>query len=198
MKTGIFGGTFDPIHNAHLRVAESVRELAGLDRILFVPTGNPPYRATYAPVQARAEMVRLALAGHTDFELDTTELELPEPVYTADAIRALRAKYPNDELFFIAGADSLAKTPWRRLDEVAEQLQRFIIVGRPGVADQSVDDVLKSVPAALRSRFARVDLAPIDISASEIRARVREGKSISRLTPPAVAEYIEKNGLYRS
>jgi len=198
MRTGLLGGTFDPIHLAHLFIAECVRAGENLDRVLFVPVGDPAHRETHASSQERADMVWLAVADNPRFAVDSTALEQPGPVYTADSLSLLRAKFPDDEFYFIAGADSLATTPWRRLDEVAQQLAKFLVIDRAGVCSAEVDRVVKGLSPELRCRFEHVKLPRLDVSASELRARIKSGLPIRYLTPTAVAEYIERKNLYRS
>lgn len=196
-RTGILGGAFDPVHNGHLEIARGALERAQLDRVFFMPVGEPAHRTTHAPAADRAEMVRLAI-GHEDprLQFDATALDQPGPAYTADTLALARKAYPDDALFFIAGADSLALSKWRRLDEVAAALERFYIVPRRGSTWSDVEKIVAELDPALRARFAPIDIAVADISASEIRARVAAGESIDGLVPNAVARYIERAGLY--
>ncbi|HZV78047.1 MAG TPA: nicotinate-nucleotide adenylyltransferase [Candidatus Binatus sp.] len=196
-RTGLLGGTFDPIHFGHLFIAQAVRELAGLDRVLFLPVGDPAHREVHSSAQDRCEMVRRAIAGNDAFVLDTTALEQPGPVYTADTLALLNAKLPDDELSFIAGVDSLTVSRWRRLDEVAAALARFYAVRREGARSEDVAAIIADLPAPLRERFVVLDLPLVDISASVIRARVRAGQSVRYLTPDDVARLIVDRGLYR-
>jgi nicotinate-nucleotide adenylyltransferase len=197
-RTGILGGAFDPVHNGHLEIARGVLDSARLDRILFMPVGAPAHRATHAPAEDRAEMVRLALSGEDPrLQFDATALNQPGPVYTADTLALARKAFPDDALFFIAGADSLAHSPWRRLDEVAAALERFYVVPRRDSAWSDVEKVIGDLAPPLRERFEPIEIAVDDISASEIRARVAAGESIAGLVPDSVARYIERAGLYK-
>lgn len=197
-RTGILGGAFDPVHNGHLAIARGVLDSARLDRVLFMPVGAPAHRVTHAPAADRAEMVRLALEGEDPrLQFDATALDQPGPAYTADTLVLARAAFPDDALFFIAGADSLARSPWRRLDEVAASLERFYVVPRRGSAWSDVEKVLRDLPPPLRERFAPIEIVVDDFSASEIRARVAAGESIAGLVPVEVARYIERAGLYK-
>ena len=196
--TGIMGGTFDPVHNGHLAIARGVLDKARLDRVLFMPVGAPAHRTTHAPAADRAEMVRLALRGEDPrLQFDATALDQPGPAFTADTLALARKVYPDDALFFIAGADSLAHSLWRRLDEVAAALECFYVVPRRGSAWSDVEKVIRDLAPPLRERFAPIDIVVDDISASEIRARVAAGESIAGLVPVAVARYIERAGLYK-
>jgi nicotinate-nucleotide adenylyltransferase len=197
-RTGVLGGTFDPIHYGHLFIAEAVRSHAQLDRVLFVPVGEPAHRAVHASAAERTAMVELAIAGNAGFALDRTALEQPGPVYTADTLALMRARYPHDELHFIAGVDSLTASRWRRLDEVADQLARFYVVRREGARTSDIAGVIGDLAPALQARFVVLDLPLFDISASVIRDRVKAGEPIRYLTPDDVGCHIEAKRLYRS
>jgi nicotinate-nucleotide adenylyltransferase len=196
-RTGIFGGTFDPIHVGHLYVAEGVRDACALDRILFAPMAAPAHRETHAPPADRRAMTELAIAGNTRFALDTTGLEQSAPAYTADTLPVMREKYPSDAFFFIAGIDSLTRSRWRDLDRVARALEQFIVVGRERIHEQELDPILEGLPAELQARFRRLDLPLVDVSSTAIRQLVKDGRSIRYLVPDAVLDYIAKNGLYK-
>ncbi|MBV8082116.1 MAG: nicotinate (nicotinamide) nucleotide adenylyltransferase [Candidatus Eremiobacteraeota bacterium] len=196
-RTGVLGGTFDPIHYGHLFIADAVRAHAKLDRILFLPVGDPAHRPVHSSAADRLEMVRLAIAGNDAFDVDTTALEQPGPVYTADTLALLRRKLPGDELSFIAGVDSLTVSRWRRLDEVAAALSRFYVVRREGVRAEDLAAIIGDLPAELRERFEVLDLPLVDISASVIRERVQAGLPIRYLAPDPVVHLIDRRGLYR-
>lgn len=196
-RTGILGGTFDPIHDGHLAIARGVLAAAPLDRVLFMPVGAPAHRRTHATAAERAEMVRLALDGlDPRLQFDATALDQPGPAYTADTLALAHEALPDDLLFFIAGADSLAHTAWRRLDEVAIAVERFYVVPRRGSTWSDVEGVIAELDPALRARFVPLDLAIEDVSSSEIRTRVAAGQSIDGLVPQSVARYIERHKLY--
>lgn len=196
-RTGILGGTFDPIHIGHLHIAEAVRDLQRLDRVLFVPVGDPAHRQTHAPAHHRRAMTALAIAANERFALDDTGLRQPAPAYTADTLTLLRQAYPSDAFFFISGVDSLTRSRWRRLDEVARALDRFYVVRRTGANEDELAAALSGLAAQDRERFEIVDVTPMDVSSTEIRALVARGRSIRYLVPDAVARYIEDEGLYR-
>jgi nicotinate-nucleotide adenylyltransferase len=197
-RLGLLGGTFDPIHYGHLFIAEAVRAVAGLDRVLFVPVGNPSHRAVHAGAAERLAMIEAAIKDNPTFAVDTTALEQPGPVYTADTLALLRAKYPGDELHFIAGVDSLTISRWRRLDEVAAALARFYVVRREGARTEDIAGIIGDLPADLQARFEVLDLPLVDVSASVIRDRVKLGQPIRYLTPDDVGRLIETRRLYRS
>jgi nicotinate-nucleotide adenylyltransferase len=196
-RVGIFGGAFDPIHVGHLFVASAVANEAGLDRVLFLPVGEPAHRDVHASAQDRQEMVALAIRENDFFALDETAIRQPGPVYTADTMPLLRRAYPNAELHFIAGADSLVDTPWRRLDEVVRELQRFYVVAREGTDASRLTPTLATLPDDLARRFVLINLPLVDVSSTVIRDRVVDGKPIRYLVPDPVARYIERKSLYK-
>ena len=198
MKLGIFGGTFDPIHDAHLFVAECVFARESLDRVLFVPVADPAHRTTHAPAADRAAMVRLAIVDNGHFEVDDTALQQKGPAYTADTLKLMREKYRSDKFYFIVGADSLVRSVWRRLDEVMSQVEKFVIVSRSGIPGSQIERTLEAVPKALHARVATIDVPPLDISATVIRERVAGALPIRYLTPDSVLDYIATKGLYRN
>jgi nicotinate-nucleotide adenylyltransferase len=198
MRTGILGGTFDPVHFGHLFIAEAVRARARLNRVLFLPVGEPAHRGVYAPAAHRKAMVALAIAGNPKFELDDAALTQAGPVYTADTLPLLRKKYPRDEFHFIAGLDSLTVSTWRRLDEVAAALAAFYVVRREGSRAQDISAIIAHLPADLQTRFVIIDLPLVDVSATAIRERAKAGEPIRYLTPDAVVRYIESEKLYLS
>ena len=196
-RIGLLGGTFDPIHLGHLHLAQAVADVAALDKVLFMPVGSPAHRETHASADDRKEMTQLAIARNARFEFDGTALEQPAPAYTADTLALLREKRPDDRFCFIAGIDSLARSRWRRLDEVARSLEKFYVARRGGVDVAELAPLLADLAPELRARFEVVDIALMDVSSTEIRALVKAGRSIRYLVPDAVAGYIADRSLYR-
>jgi nicotinate-nucleotide adenylyltransferase len=197
MKVGVFGGTFDPIHNAHLFVAESARLLERLDRVLFVPTSNTHYRdKPQADAAHRCAMVLGAIESNRAFELDETDLRKDASGYTADLLPRLRAKYPDAQFTFIIGADSLVSSNWVRFDEVLEALERFAIAPRPGVGADALARVIAAVPPAMRERVTTLNLPEIPESATLVRTLISQGRSIRYLVPEPVWQYIVARRLY--
>ncbi len=197
MKLGIFGGTFDPIHNAHLFVAESARLTEGLDRVLFVPANSQHYRdKAHAPVEHRCAMILGAIATNPAFALDDTDLRDDSTGYTADLIPRLAQRYPTASFTFIIGADSLVNTAWVRFDEVLESLERFVIAPRPGVRADALGRVLEAVPNRLRDRVSSLNLPEIPESATSIRSLLSQGRSVRYLVPEPVWQYIVTQNLY--
>lgn len=197
MRLGIFGGTFDPVHNAHLFVAESARLLEKLDGVLFVPTNHVHYRAkAQASSEDRCAMLRGAIALNKAFKLDDSDMDPDATGYTADLLPKLHAKYPGASFTFITGADSVASNAWVRFDEVLESLESFVIAPRAGVSGDALTRVLNVVPPNLRSRVKTLNLPEIPESATLIRTLLSQGKSVRYLVPEAVWQYIVSKHLY--
>jgi len=198
VRVGVLGGTFDPVHWGHLLLAEQARDQLSLDRVLFVPAGLPwrKLQRPLSPVGQRVEMVRLALEG-TPFELSLLEAERPGPSYTADTLEQLRAMLPAAELYFVMGHDALLDLPeWHRPQDIL-RLATLAVALRP---DRSGEEALAQVARRLpgvRERVVWLAMPLVGISGSDIRQRVREGRSIRYLVPPAVEDYIHRHRLYR-
>jgi len=180
---GILGGTFDPVHNAHLAMARAALDHLGLDHVLFIPTGTPRYRPPSAtPGKDRATMLRLAIQDEPRFAVDERELRAGATGYTVDTLRALRSELGDAELYLLMGADQYEKLgTWHRPDEV-KRLARIAVFGRPGIQLKEKPDL--------------IPMNPMPISASEIRSRAQRGEGLDGLVPPAVANYIERHRLY--
>lgn len=193
MKIAIMGGTFNPIHYAHLLSAEQVREGLSYDKILFVPAARPPHKSQPDMVSAehRYQMVLLATAGNPYFEVSRIELDRAGPSYTIQTIKVLRGIYEETtELAWIIGADSLIEYKiWKDFDEVLKQCT-LIATTRPNYD-------LELVPLEIRNRVKTFQVTGIDMSATEIRERVRNNLSIRYLVPDAVAKYIDEHKLYQ-
>jgi|SRR5579872_4912244 len=195
MRLGILGGTFDPIHNAHLFIAEEARVRVPLDRVVFVPNAVPPHKPSHdvAPARHRLAMAQLATRSNPAFDCSAVEIERPGPSYTVDTLKAFKADYPGAELFFITGMDTIPEIPtWRRPEEIL-RLCTLVAAERPGYA---LDMAEQELPAALQERVLPLPTTHLDISATEIRRRVREGLPIRYLTPDSVVDYIARHGLY--
>lgn len=193
MKVAIMGGTFNPIHYAHLLSAEQVREGLGYDKILFVPAARPPHKSLPDMVSAehRYQMVLLATADNPYFEVSRIELERAGPSYTIQTIKALQRIYGKEtELAWIIGADSLIEYKiWKDFNDVLAQCT-MIVTTRPNYK-------LDSVPLEIRNRVVTFRITGSDISATEIRERVRNNISIRYLVPESVVTYINQHRLYR-
>ena len=178
--TGILGGTFDPVHNAHLAIALAALHKLRLECILWMPTGSPKYREpARTPAAHRVAMLRLAIKGEPRYAIDERELDPAHSGYTVDTLRSLGGRP-----VLLLGADQYAKfETWHRWREILE-LASIAVVARPGWP-----------PADGRVQF--VPMEPLDISASDIRARLERGEDVSAMVPPKVLDYIRKHGLYR-
>lgn len=199
MKYGILGGTFDPPHNGHLKIAAAARSALGLAQIVFIPAGQPPHKLDdpVSPAATRLAMLELALARHPDFVISRLELLRAGPSYTVDTLRELHQTLGDDaEIYFIMGMDSLQNFhTWHQPQEIVK-LCKLAVLRRPGF-DVDLDTLEKQVPGATAS-VVIIPGPEFDISASEIRARVRRGESIRGLVPPAVAAFIKTNRLYKN
>lgn len=192
MKIAIMGGTFNPIHNAHLLSAEQVREGLGYDKILFVPAARPPHKSQPDMVSAehRYQMVLLATAENPYFEVSRIELDRAGPSYTIQTIKTLRHLYgKTTQLAWIIGADSLIEYKiWKDFDEVLRQCT-LIATTRPNYD-------FERVPSEIRNLVTTFQITGFDMSATEIRERVQNNTSIRYLVPETVAAYIDKHQLY--
>ena len=186
MKVGVLGGTFDPVHEAHLAIARVALAALALDKLLWMPTGAPRYRSpAVASGEHRLAMLRIALGAEPRYEIDARELAPGASGYTVDTLKGLRGELGLDaELWLLLGADQYAKLgSWHKPEEVA-RLARIAVFARPG---WDIGD----------ARVASIPFDPMPISASEVRARVKRGESIAGLVPESVANYIVRHGLYR-
>jgi nicotinate-nucleotide adenylyltransferase len=191
VKLGLLGGMFDPIHLGHLRAAEIVREALGLDRVLFVPAGVPPHRGEpAAPGLDRYAMVALGTAGHPAYLPSDVELRREGPSYTVETVAFLAQRHPGAEIVLIVGSDNLDMiADWREPERLLS-LCTVAAVERPGAPPSST----ARVPAA---RLHRVEGAALPIASRDLRASVRDGRSVRHLVPDGVADYIGKRELYR-
>ena len=198
MNIGVLGGTFDPIHNGHIIVAEEVKARLNLAEVLFVPAGQPWLKqgTSVSPAEHRVEMVRLAISERPYFKLTTIEVDRSGPTYTVDTIAGLKTGLgAEDELFFILGWDSLAQLPrWKEPSRLIKMC-RLVAVTRPGYQLPDLK-LLEVIIPGLSSRLILLDRPEIDISAVEIRKRVAQGLSIRHLVPGPVDEYIKEHKLY--
>lgn len=223
-KIGIMGGTFNPIHNGHLALAKAAKKKFKLDRIIFIPSGTPPHKKGQKVIgkEARYEMVKLAIQGIKDYSVSRLELDRPGPSYAVDTFRALQKKYGAEtKLFYIMGLDSLNDVlTWHKPEELSklceiivasrrvERLEKSMVKG--GLSNQPLTNYHSSRPTdqpkplGLSSRpthqpsfyFHNLKLDE-DVSSSNIRKRIKAGKSVSRLVPKIVESYIKRKGLYR-
>lgn len=219
VRLGLLGGSFNPVHNGHLAIARQTRESLGLDQILFIPTSHPPHKpnSSLAPAQDRYEMVRLAIASDPSLALSDVELRRPGKSYSIDTIRLLQQEYgPQTQLFFLIGLDAFLDFPSWRDPLTLLTLCRFVVLSRPGLSFRSLSTVALLPPIPDPSladldaeRISRIEvplgmqrliclkLPPCTVSASDIRARIRQGLPAVNLLPPLVESYILQHHLYQ-
>lgn len=220
MHIGLFGGTFNPIHRCHLTIAAQIRERLSLDQILFIPTGDPPHKPqdNLAPASHRLEMVRLAIAADPAFAVSDIEVRRAAKSYSIDTVRALRDHYGTSaDLSFIIGLDAFLEFPsWRQAPDLL-RLCHFIVVSRtgrsfapladrpplPAISRQALESLDRrtqdrlDVPLPEGTHLTCVRLPPCDISASDIRQRLRSRMSVASLLPVSVESYIMRVRLYQ-
>ena len=202
MRLGIYGGSFDPVHYGHLLLAESCREQARLDEVWFMPAAAAPHKrgGSLAPAKDRVEMLSLAIAGQGSLRVSTLEIDRGGLSYTVDTLRAIHTERPADELFLLVGADTLADLPnWRLPGEILE-LASPVAVARNGSPppDYSALDTLLSDKRRQSIERIVVEMPVIELSATDLRERIADSRSIRYRTPRAVEKYIETHKLYRS
>lgn len=199
MRLGVYGGTFDPVHMGHLLLAETCREACGLDRVLWLPAGSPPHKqdAELTDERLRSELVRAAIAGHEQFQLDRRESRREGPSYTVETLAELQAENPTAQLYFLMGGDSLTELAgWR---DPAGILRRatVVVAGRAGDGPVDLGPLVTAAGADARDRVRLVTMPEVGISSREIRRRVAAGQSIRYQVPRAVECLIREHNLYR-
>ncbi len=190
MKLGLFGGSFDPVHAGHLFVAMAACEELELSRLFFIPAAQSPFKPDTKPASAnhRVQMLRLALAGKPNYEVDEQEIKRGGVSYTIDTVRDYIRRFPSAEIFYLIGADNVPTLPkWREADNLAK-LVEFIVVPRPG---EAVENNL-----APQFRLKVLKGFPLAVSSSQVRERVKAGLPVENLVPAPVAEAIRNNRLY--
>ena len=182
-KIGIYGGTFDPIHHAHLILAREAREILALEKIIFVPAAISPGKdSPIASAEMRLSMLRAAIEGESGFMVDECELNRPPPSYTIDTVEEIRRREDDSEIYYLIGEDNLsALASWHRFEQL-QKMVCFVVLDRTGRQTNHPYQVVHR---------------RIDISATEIRKRIASGRSIRYLVPPAVEEIIRRSNLYR-
>lgn len=199
MRIGILGGTFDPIHIAHLIIAEESRMRVPLQKVVFIPTGQPWLKSERQITAAslRMEMVRLAVAGNPAFDFSSIEIDRPGITYSVDTLEELVRQWGSDvEINFIIGVDSLLSLPRWKNPERFLDLCTLTAVTRPGYSPDALEEVKRRYPA-LERKLGLIEGPLIDISGTEIRSRVASGLSVRYLVPPRVERFITERGLYK-
>jgi nicotinate-nucleotide adenylyltransferase len=188
-RIGLLGGTFDPPHLGHLVVAEAVRDVLDLDEVWLLVAGDPWMKNGQSLAHHRVSMARLAAEGNPALVVDDRETRRDGPTYSADTLTELHAEHPDDAFTFIVGADTAAHMPkWDRVEQ-ALALADWVMVGRPGTDWPRHD---------LAGQLRVVEVPGIDISSSDVRDRIRDGRSVRYLVPQAVLDYIDEHRLYRA
>ena len=198
-RIGVLGGTFDPIHLGHLVVGEEARDRLDLDRLVFMPAGSPRLKEhePLASATQRLDMVRLAVDEGDDSEISTKEVVREGSTYTVDTIAELRQQYAeSDQIYFMVGMDALEQFDrWKEPDRLL-QMCNLVVVNRVGHQRVDVNDFVGRFPEA-GPGLTLLTVPRLEISSTDIRNRVRDGRSIKYLTPEPVVGYIEREGLYR-
>jgi len=201
IRVGLYGGTFDPIHVGHLIAARAARERLGLDRLIVIPSAHPPHKpvADLTDASHRVAMAKLAVEGESDFEVSDCEVRRTGPSYTIDTVGEFRRRFgPEADLIWLIGADTLGELAgWHRLEDLVEAC-RIVTLARPGWESPDVEPLRSRLSAAQIDRLCndRIDTPRIDVSATDIRRRLAEGKSVRWFVPEAVRQYIVGEGLY--
>ncbi|MGF7431412.1 nicotinic acid mononucleotide adenylyltransferase [Thermoanaerobacterium thermosaccharolyticum] len=200
IRLGIMGGTFDPIHFGHLVTAEAVRAQFNLDRVIFVPSGNPPHKVkrNITDKHIRYLMTILATVTNPYFEVSAIEIEREGYTYTIDTLKEFKKIYgDNTQIFFITGADAILEIlTWKNAEELL-QMCNFVAATRPGYAGDSISEKIDYIKKVYNKDIFQVTVPSLAISSTDIRNRVYEGRPIKYLLPESVERYIEKAGLYK-
>lgn len=198
INTGVLGGTFNPIHNGHIAIAEAARIALNLDEIYFIPTGQPQLKDNdvLLATEHRVQMINVAISEKPFYKLSTIEVERAGPSYTVDTLSELRRQLSSEhELFFILGWDSLAQLPHWKDPDLLIQMCKLVVVSRPGYPLPDIASMEDTVPG-ITGRVIILDRPHIDISSSDIRERIARGLGVKHLLPEPVEEYIRENSLY--
>ncbi|MBC3797973.1 nicotinate-nucleotide adenylyltransferase [Acetobacterium tundrae] len=197
-KIGLLGGTFNPIHTGHLLLAESARDQYKLDKVLFIPTGNNPFKLSQDEISKgdRLKMVELAIASNPYFETMTYEIDQNGLTYTIDTVNKIKEIYPDSDLYFIAGADLMFEiTLWKGASELLKAVI-FITTFRPGYSHENLDIRIKELREIYGASIFKLCTTEMAIASSDIRSRIRNGYSIRYLLPETVEKHIYVHQLY--
>lgn len=200
-RYGVLGGTFDPIHNAHLFVAESVLEELNLDKIIFIPSGIPPHKADHKITRADHRLMMTALATNSNerFFVSPMEVNREGKSYTIHTMRELRDEnFSAAEFYFIIGADAFIEIETWAMYEELLKITNFVVVTRLGSDDEVLDKIIEKCKHEFGADIYKVTIPNLEISSTDIRSRVEQGKRVEYLIPSAVVEYIKKYNLYSS
>jgi nicotinate-nucleotide adenylyltransferase len=199
-RVAVFGGTFDPVHVAHLIVAEQAREQARLDQVWLIPAASPPHKQSQpvTPFAQRVEMLRLAFAGQPAFHIDELEKDRPGPSYTADTLTELHARHPDTDFHVLLGSDCLPDLPYWHEPARILHIAGLLIVARPSWPLKTADELRAALRLAAQTtlRLQVIDSPLLEISSRDLRRRAAEGRSLRFLVPRTVECYIQEKKLY--
>lgn len=197
-RVGIMGGTFDPIHLGHLVVANEVLNIYNLDKIIFVPAGNPPHKiGMRASSWDRYFMTNLATMSNNKFTVSDLEVKSSDKSYTLNTLKEFHILYPETEFYFITGTDAVIDIPnWHEPRELLK-LCKFIAVSRPGISKENAEFKIDEIRNSLNAHIEILQVPMLQISSTDIRDRFKRGVSAKYLLPESVEQYILKNNLYR-
>lgn len=198
IKAGIMGGTFNPIHNGHLFLAENAYEQIGLDYILFMPSKNPPHKikSELASDEHRTNMVKLAIKDNPHFQLSTLELDREGTTYTADTLAILTRENPDTEYYFIEGADSLFMMQNWNKPQIIFDLSTVVVAGRNNVDFKKLNNQAEFYEKTYKAKILLLKMPTIQIASASIRERIEKDRSIRYYVPDAVRDYINEHRLY--
>lgn len=196
LRLGVLGGTFDPPHIGHLILAEYAQDAVNLDSVLFVPAADPPHKdGTRVPVEHRLAMIACAIADRAEYSVSRVDIDRTGPHYTVDMMRLLQQQFPDADLYFIMGGDSLRDlVKWSRPQELIK-LCKLLVMGRPNA--EAHPHMHDAVIPGLADRVIMTDTPMLGVSSSDIAARLRAGHSVRYVVPQPVLSYIETHRLYR-
>lgn len=198
MKIAVFGGSFNPIHIGHLIAANYAIINGGMDRVLFIPSGNHPFieKRNVTPANIRLEMVQSAIKNDKAFDYSTIEIDSIEISYTYDTFIKLKEKYQNDDLFFIIGYDILFDLPkWKKIEELSK-ICTFLVMNRDTDRSDELKSVVDNLVKKYDMKFIFIDSPTVDVSSSDIRKLLSENKRVNYLVPHSVLNIIKREGLY--
>lgn len=197
MRIGIMGGTFDPVHNGHLYLAHAAAEQLDCDRVLWIPTGNPPHKQTNTDAQDRVAMLRLALEGWDRHDVDLCEVQRNGYTRTIDTLTELSRHYPTAEFVFFIGADTVLQLRyWKNFEQVAKRC-RFAVAVRPEVSDTQMEEELLALEREFPFSYQKIVMKNIPVSSRMLREKIRLGEDVSMQLPQAVLSYIQMHKLYK-
>ncbi|MCR5665783.1 MAG: nicotinate-nucleotide adenylyltransferase [Eubacterium sp.] len=197
-KIGILGGTFDPVHNGHLLIADNAMDEYGLDEVWFIPNGNSPHKnnQNITDESIRYEMLKLATADHNGFSVSDIELNSDDICYTYKTLEVLSKKFPDIQFYFLMGADSLDYfMDWKNPQRICE-LAHILVTVRDDLDDREVTEKLEQIKKLYHASADLIKMTAFSVSSSDIRMRVKKGRSIRYLVPETVRQYISKTHLY--